>query len=206
MFPKSSRCTTSLETTFRLTSNGWRWSRSPVISRYGGEVASSRCYTSRIGRDSPNLPGSGKWTSTSPAPTSCVFGPEPRTRTAKPTACTDGCGSGRHSASSPATTGNVSYRRATPVFPAPIGSVATTTQYFLREPTFGTRETTEDKVYLVSFLHDPGPIEIPLPLARYTTLTGDVRCSWCLQVHIASEFPRGVQRNLDESRGAAVAS
>ena len=30
---------------------------------------------------------------------------------------------------------------ATPVFPAPIGSVATTTQYTLREPTFGTRET-----------------------------------------------------------------
>ena len=30
---------------------------------------------------------------------------------------------------------------ATLVFPVPIGSVATTTQYFQREPTFGTRET-----------------------------------------------------------------
>ena len=73
-----------------------------------GQVASSRCYTRRIGRDSPNLPGGAKWTSTSPAPTSCVVGPEPRTSTAKPIASITECGSGRHSASSPATTGNVS--------------------------------------------------------------------------------------------------
>ena len=39
-------------------------SRSPVISRYGGEVTLSRCYTRRTGRDSSNLPGNGKWTST----------------------------------------------------------------------------------------------------------------------------------------------
>ena len=107
-FPRSPRRTTSLKTTFRPPSNGWRWSRSPIISRYGGEVTSSWCYTRRIGRDSPNLPGRGKWTSTSPAPTSCVIGPEPRTSNAKPTASTAECGSGRHSASSPATTGNVS--------------------------------------------------------------------------------------------------
>ena len=50
----------------------------------------------------------GKWTFTFPAPTSCVIGPEPRTSTAKPTAFTAECGSGRHSVSSPATTGNVS--------------------------------------------------------------------------------------------------
>ena len=62
----------------------------------------------RIGRDSPNLPGSGKWTFTSPAPTSCVIGPEPRTSTPKPTASTGECGSGMHSVSSPATMGNVS--------------------------------------------------------------------------------------------------
>ena len=31
--------------------------------------------------------------------------------------------------------------------------------------------TTEDKVYLVRFLDDPGPIKLPLPPARYTTLT-----------------------------------
>ena len=66
--------------------------------------------------------------------------------------------------------------------------------------------TTEDKVYLVRFLDDPGPIKLPLPPARYATLTGAARGSWCLQVHIASAFPRGIQRNVDESRGAAVAT
>ena len=109
----------------------------------GGVIA---VYTRRIGRDSPNLPGSGKWTSTSPAPINCVVEPEPkpappkqpplspnadrggttralstspapincvvepepRTSTAKTTASTAECGSGRHNASSPATTGNVS--------------------------------------------------------------------------------------------------
>ena len=66
--------------------------------------------------------------------------------------------------------------------------------------------TTEDKVYLVRFLDDPGPIKLPLPPARYTTSTGAVRGSRCFQIHIASAFPRGIQRNVDESRGAAVAS
>ena len=51
--------------------------------------------------------------------------------------------------------------------------------------------TTEDKVYLVRFLDDPGPIKPPLLPARYTTSTGAVRGSWYLQVHIASAFPRG---------------
>ena len=97
------------EMDFHLSrSNGWRWSRSLVISRYGGEVASSRCYTIRIGRDSPNPPGSGKWTFTSPARTSRDIGPEPWTSTAKPTTSTAECGSGRLSVSSPATTGKVS--------------------------------------------------------------------------------------------------
>ena len=54
--------------------------------------------------------------------------------------------------------------------------------------------TTEDKVYLVRFLDDPGPIKLPLPPACYTTSTGAVRGSWCLQVCIASAFPRGIQR------------
>ena len=65
--------------------------------------------------------------------------------------------------------------------------------------------TTEDKVYPVRFLDDPGPIKLPLPPARYTTSTGAVRGSWCLQVHIASAVPRGIQRNVNESREAAVA-
>ena len=73
-----------------------------------GEVTSSRYYTRRPGRDSPNLRGNGKWTSASPAPTSCAIGPEPRTSTANPTAFTAEWGSGRHSASSPETTGSFS--------------------------------------------------------------------------------------------------
>ena len=66
--------------------------------------------------------------------------------------------------------------------------------------------TTEDGVYLVRLLDDPGPIKLPLSPARYTTSTGAVRGSWCLQVHVANAFSRGVQRNVDDSRGAAVTS
>ena len=66
--------------------------------------------------------------------------------------------------------------------------------------------TTEDGVYLVRFLDDPGPIKLPLFPARYTTSGGAVRGSWCLQVHVVRAFSRGVQRNVDDSRGAAVIS
>ena len=66
--------------------------------------------------------------------------------------------------------------------------------------------TTEDKVYLVRILDDPGPTKLSLPPACCTTSTGAVRVSWCLQVHIASAFSRGIQRKIDESRGAVVAS
>ena len=55
-------------------------------------------------------------------------------------------------------------------------------------------------------LDDPGPIKLPFSPACYTTSTGAVRGSWCLQDHVASAFPRGVQRNVDDSRGAAVIS
>ena len=67
--------------------------------------------------------------------------------------------------------------------------------------------TTTKEVYLVRFLDYPGPIKLPLPPARYTTSTGVVRRSWCLQVHVAiSAFAQGIQRNVDESRGAAMDS
>ena len=66
--------------------------------------------------------------------------------------------------------------------------------------------STTDGVYVVRFLDDPGPIKLPLPPARYSTSTGGVRGSWCLQVHEASAFSRGIQRNVDDSRGAAVVS
>ena len=59
---------------------------------------------------------------------------------------------------------------------------------------------------LLRFLNDPGPIKLLLSPARYTTSTGAVRGSWCLQEHLASSFARGVQRNVEESRGTAVYS
>ena len=106
VFPRRPGRTTSLKTTSRPPSNGWKWSRSQVISQYVCEVASSWCYARRNGRDSPNPPGSEKWISTSPAPTSFVIGPQSLTSTAKPISSTVECGSGRESASSPAATGN----------------------------------------------------------------------------------------------------
>ena len=66
--------------------------------------------------------------------------------------------------------------------------------------------TTEDGVSLAQILDDPGPFKLPLFPARYTTSAGAVRGSWCLQVHVASAFSRGVQRKVDDSRGAAVIS
>ena len=66
--------------------------------------------------------------------------------------------------------------------------------------------TTENKGYQVCFLDDPGTINLPLPPSRYTISAGAVRGSWCLQVHIATAFPIGIQSNVDKSRGTAVAS
>ena len=66
--------------------------------------------------------------------------------------------------------------------------------------------TTTDGVYLVRFWDDPVPIKLPFTPARYKASTGAVRGSWCPQVHLASTFARGVQRNVYESRGAAVDS
>ena len=51
---------------------------------------------------------------------------------------------------------------------------------------------TTDGEYLhtcSAFLDVPG--KLPLPLARYTTLTGAVR-SWCMQIHLGSAFVRGI--------------
>ena len=100
----------------------------------------------------------------------------------------------------------------TAAFLAQNGLAATALRCFPTEPTFGARATTVCGglgrsarprprrgilKYLVRFLDDPGPIKLPLPPARYTTSTGAVRGSWCLQVHLASAFARGVQRNVD---------
>ena len=89
--------------------------------------------------------------------------------------------------------------RATLVLPAPIGSVAITTRCFLREPTFGTSETMgcgalekparaqpRTRYIWSAFLTTRGRLHS----ARYTTSTGAIRGSWCLQVHIATAFSR----------------
>ena len=112
IFPINYIRTTSPKTTFRLPSNDEKW-RSPATSRSGGEVELSRRYTRRFGSDSPNRPGSGRWTSNSLAPTSCVIGPALRTSTAKPTIFTAGRLLARPSVSFPGTTANTFWRRAT---------------------------------------------------------------------------------------------
>ena len=66
--------------------------------------------------------------------------------------------------------------------------------------------TTKGGVYLIRFSVDPRLIKLLLPPARDTTSTGTVRGSWYLQVYVDSAFPRGIQRNVDDPRGAAVAS
>ena len=139
---------------------------------------------------------------------------------AQPTAFKAGCGLVRRSVGSQGTTGSVFWRRATLEMPhAQSGSAATATRCSPKEPTFGTRatmgcgglknisaSTTEDGVYLARSLEDPGPIKLPLFPARYTTSAGALRGFWCLQVNVASAFSRGVQRNVDDSRGAAAIS
>ena len=119
------------------TTRGGEDHRTPVGPRT--RWASSRCYTRRIGWDSPNHPGSGKWTSTSPAPTCCVIGLA--LLTSNLTAFTVGCGLVRQSVSSPGTTGNVFEHRVALVSHARSDSAATTIRCFPREPTFGSRAT-----------------------------------------------------------------
>ena len=127
---------------------------------------------------------------------------------AQPTAFTAGCGLVRRSVSSPGTTGSVFWRRATLVPHARSGSAATVTRCSPREPTFGTRAAMgrgglEKSVrvrrrmgYIWSDFGRSGADQLPLSPARYTAPTGAVRGSWCLQVHVASTFSRGVQRNV----------
>ena len=61
-------------------------------------------------------------------------------------------------------------------------------------------------LYMVRCFDDLESIKCPLPRPRYTTSTGAVRGSWCLQVPLSSAFTRGVQRNVDESPRATVNS
>ena len=138
---------------------------------------------------------------------------------AQPTAFNARCGFVRCSVSSPGTTGSVLWHRTTLEPDARSGSAAKATRCSSREPAFGTRATMACGGLTKSvrvrrrmgypwpkFFDDPGPFKLPLFPARYTTSAGDVRRSCCLQVHAASAFSRAVQRNVDDSRGAAVIS
>ena len=117
---------------------------------------------------------------------------------AQQTAFTGGCGLVRHSVSSPGTTGSVFWRRATLVLCRYRDAVLPKGAHFWYkgdDGLWGVRKisasTTEDGVYLVRFLDDPGPIKLPLFPARYTTSAGAVRGSWFLEVHVASAFSQG---------------
>ena len=128
---------------------------------------------------------------------------------AQPTDFTAGCGLVWRSVVAPGTTESVFWHRTTLEPHARTGSAATATRCSPIEPAFGTRatvayggltiistSTTEDGVSLAQFLDDSGPFKLPLFPARYTACAGAVRGSWCLQVHVASAFSRGVQRKV----------
>ena len=184
-------------------------------------MASSRCYTRRIGWDSLNHPGSEKCTSTSPAP--------------PPHFALLGSHSGPAPLNQPPLPPNADRGGTTPALPQQRGTFSLLPGYacvpraewlrryhdmvlakgahvwykgddglwWLEKSAQVQPRTT----YIWSdFWTTRGRSNFLFPPARYTTSTGAVRGSWCLQVHIASAFPRGMQRNVDESRGAAVAS
>ena len=50
-----------------------------------------------------------------------------------------------------------------------------------------------DGEYLVRLLDDPGPIKLPLSPVHYTTSTGGVQGSWCLQLRRGISVARGIQ-------------
>ena len=64
--------------------------------------------------------------------------------------------------------------------------------------------SSTDGEYLVRFLGDPEPIKLPLSPVNYTTSTGGVQGSWCLQFRQGRSVTRGIQSNVDESRGVDV--
>ena len=102
----------------------------------------------------------------------------------------------------------------------PIGFADIAIPWFLTGPTFGTRATTGvcgssgKSVRLhrrmgftcFDFWMTRDTSSSLFPPARYTTSARAVRGSWCLQTHLTGAFARGIQRNVDDSRGAAVAS
>lgn len=58
--------------------------------------------------------------------------------------------------------------------------------------------------YAVCFWDYKGPLQIKISAAKYTTAVDSVCGSWYLHVHKGSAPLRGVVRNIDEPRGAAI--
>ena len=121
------------------TTRGGEDHRTPVGPRT--RWASSRCYTRRIGWDSPNHPGSGKWTSTPPAPIFCVIGPALRTNTAKTNRLYPRMRIGAVQRELSRNNGERFLAPGYACVPRSSGSAATTIRCSPREPTFDTRMT-----------------------------------------------------------------
>ena len=151
----------------------------------------------------------------------CATGRALRSNTAKPTAYTARCELVPRNENFLGATASVSWRPVTAAFLAQNGFLAPTIpRCFPTEPTFiwyigddglwwlgeiSARMTTTG-VYMVRFLDDPGLTKLPLTAAHYATSTRAVRDVSCPQVHLTSTFARGIQRNVDEYRGAGVDS
>ena len=126
--------------------------------------------------------------------------------TAKPTVCIAGFELVLHNGKFIGVTASVSLRLATAAFRTQIGFAATALRCFAmlvqgRQRFVVAWEDQREHDYgwgiFDAILDDPRPIKLPLSPERYTTSTGAARDSWCLQVHLASAFARGVQRNVD---------
>ena len=165
--------------------------------------------------DSLDRPESGKWTSISSVTRYCTTGSALGISTAKPTICAAGCELVLHNGTFFGVTASVSWRPATAAFRTQIRRRSTTVLLNGAQLCYKADDglwwlekigasTTTDGIHLACFLDDPGPIKLPLSPVSYTISTGAARGSWCLQVHLASAFARGLQGNVDESRGAAV--
>ena len=140
-FPRNPLRTTSLKNAFGSppTTGGGEDRRPPV----GPGKRWRHCGAIRDALDGilRTILGAGNGLPPLPLPHFCAIGSALRTSTAKPTAFTAGCGLVRHSASSPGTTGNVFWRRATHVSHARSVFADITLRCSPREPKFGARAT-----------------------------------------------------------------
>ena len=182
-------------------------------------MATSRCYIRRIGRDSPNLPESGKSTSLHPLAHLALLGrspgPAPPNQPTIPPNADLGAVQRKVSH-------NLEERFLAPGYAcAPHAdwlslyhdTVLPKGAHFWYKGEdwlwwLGkiSASTTEDKVYLVRFFLRPGTNQTPSYPGPLHDFDGSRTSAWCLEVHIANVFPQGIQCNVDESRGEVVAS